>query len=219
MRRSAQASQSPIPILTFIDDLPNICSLAGLCSATLAIYFAVIGNFPAAMIGLLWALLFDWSDGVIARRMKGRSEAHRNFGGQLDSMIDIVSFGVCPAMVLLSYSGFSPWFIPGAVLVLAAGVLRLSYFNVYGLVDESSYWGLALDNNAIVLALLFAFETFIDHSVFSWVLYALLVVLAALNVAPIKTPKLTGRWYAGIALYTCSLTVFFSTQLAGATGS
>ncbi|MDX8411877.1 MAG: CDP-alcohol phosphatidyltransferase family protein, partial [Mariprofundaceae bacterium] len=74
-------------ILSFVRDLPNICSLAGLLCAVLGIYYATLGNFPAAIIGLLWATLFDWGDGIIARRMKGRSDESRAFGGQLDSLI------------------------------------------------------------------------------------------------------------------------------------
>src|SRR5210317_1796948 len=88
-------------ILSFANDLANLCSLAGLLSAVLAIYFAIVGNFPAAMIGLVWAVFFDWSDGNIARRMKGRTDEQRKFGGQMDSLIDIVSFGICPAVVLM----------------------------------------------------------------------------------------------------------------------
>ena len=61
-------------ILSFANDLANQCSLAGLLSAVLAIYFAMLGNFPAAMIGLVWSAFFDWSDGNIARRMKGRTD-------------------------------------------------------------------------------------------------------------------------------------------------
>ena len=116
-------------IISFVNDLANLCSLAGLLSAVLAIYFAIVGNFPAAMIGLVWAVFFDWSDDNIARRMKDRSDEQRKLGGQMDSLIDIVSFGICPAVVLLSYGDFSPWFIPGAFLIAAAGVLRLSYFK------------------------------------------------------------------------------------------
>ena len=107
---------TPLPasqntILSYAKDLPNICSLVGLLCAVLAIYFAVQENFPAAMIGMIWAVFFDWSDGIIARRMKGRTEEQRFFGAQLDSLIDIVSFGICPAVVLLSYGHFSLWFI------------------------------------------------------------------------------------------------------------
>ena len=200
-------------ILSFATDLPNICSLAGLFSALLALYFALLGNFPAAMIGLLWAVFFDWSDGNIARKMKGRLNSQREFGAQLDSLIDIVSFGVCPAVVLLSYGDFSPWFLPGAFIILAAGVLRLSFFNVFGLVEESTYSGLALDNNVIILTFVFLFEGIVSNSVFSAMLYTILMVLAALNVAPINTPKLEGRWFIAITVYTLLLSVIFALRL------
>jgi CDP-diacylglycerol--serine O-phosphatidyltransferase len=203
-------------ILSFAKDLANLCSLAGLFSAVLAIYFAIVGNFPAAMIALVWAVLFDWSDGKIARRMKSRTDEQRKFGGQLDSLIDIVSFGVCPAVVLLSYGDFSPWFLPGAFIITAAGVLRLSYFNVFGLAGKASFQGLAIDNNGIILALIFVFNSFISASSFTVLLYITVLTLAVLNVAPIKTPKLSsGSWYYAIVLYTLVITLFFGWQLPG----
>lgn len=209
----SQPSPAPKTILSFAKDLPNICSLAGLFCAVLGIYFAVLGNFPAAMIGLLWAVFFDWSDGIIARRMQGRTDEQRTFGGQLDSLIDIVSFGICPAVVLLSYGQFSPWFIPGAFIIVAAGVIRLSYFNVFGLVGESTYMGLALDNNVIILVFVFLFNGLVSQTTFTVILYTLLVVLAILNVTSIRTPKLAGRWYYVLSVYTLVLTMIYGWQL------
>ena len=209
---------TPPTILSFAKDLPNLCSLTGLFSAILAIYFSILGVYPAAMIGLIWAVFFDWSDGILARRMKVRTEKQQMFGGQLDSLIDIVSFGICPAIVLLSYGDFSPWFVPGAFCIVAAGALRLSYFNVFGLVGESAYQGLAIDNNGIVLALLFVFDGLISSSVFATLLYIVILALAILNVAPIRTRKLSGGWYYGITVYTLSLTFIYGWQLLHATG-
>ena len=201
-------------IISFANDLANLCSLAGLLSAVLAIYFAIEGNFPAAMIGLVWSVFFDWSDGNIARRMKNRTDEQIKFGGQMDSLIDIVSFGICPAVVLLSYGDFSPWFIPGAFLIAAAGVLRLSYFNVFGLADKSSFQGLAIDNNGIFLVLIFVVNSFVNASSFTILLYITILALAVLNVAPVRTPKLSsGRWYYAIALYTLIVTLLFGWQL------
>jgi CDP-diacylglycerol--serine O-phosphatidyltransferase len=187
--------------------------LAGLFSALLAIYFAFLGNFSAAMIGLLWAIFFDWSDGVIARKMKGRTTKQREFGAQFDSLIDIISFGVCPAVLLLSYGNFGLWFLPGAFIILAAGVLRLSYFNVFGLVEESTYRGLSIDNNGIILTLFFLLEGLVSKSIFCTALYILVVVIAALNVAPINTPKLTGRWFTVITIYTLLLSMIYGWKI------
>ena len=197
-------------MLSFSRDLPNICSLAGLLCAVLGIYFAILGNFPLAIIGVLWAVLFDWADGIVARKITGRTDHHRAFGGQLDSLIDIVSFGVFPAVFLLSYGKFSPWFLPGAFLIVATSAIRLSYFNIFGLIDDKTYMGLALDNNVLILAFVFLFEGFINHTVFSIILYALLMVFLVLNLAPIRTPKFAGKWFYVLMVYTFVLTVIYS---------
>lgn len=196
-------------ILSFVRDLPNICSLAGLLCAVLGIYFAVLGNFPAAIIGMIWATLFDWGDGIIARRMKGRTDEFRAFGGQLDSLIDIVSFGILPALILLSYGEFSPLFLPGAFLIIAACAIRLSYFNLFGLNDDSSYIGMAVDNNGIILAFVFLFESVLNHTFFSVIIYIIVVAMAVLNVAPIRTPKFTGRWVYVLTAYVFGLTAIY----------
>jgi len=196
-------------MLTFAKDLPNICSLIGLLSAILGIYFAIKGNFQLAVIGVLWAVLFDWYDGIIARKMKGRTKVQGEFGGQLDSMIDIVSFGILPAILLLSYGNYSVWFIPGAFVIIATAAIRLSYFNVYGLIDSSTYRGLALDNNVLILAFVFLFEHFFEHSTFSIVIYILLMILSALNLSSLPTPKFAGKWIYVLVIYVLVLTSIF----------
>lgn len=211
--KSTKQPVSQRTILSYGADLPNICSLIGLFCAVLAIYFAAVGMFHAAMIGMIWAVWFDWTDGIIARHMKGRTEVQGLFGAQLDSLIDIVSFGICPAIVLLSYGSFSPWYLPGAFIIIATAALRLSYFNVFGLVDKSSYMGMALDNNVIILVFVFLFNGLFSQSTFSIILYVLLLVLALLNVAPIKTPKLAGRWYYVLIIYTVMITTIIGWQL------
>jgi phosphatidylserine synthase len=196
-------------MISFAKDLPNICSLVGLLSAVLGIYFAILGNFPAAMIGMIWAVLFDWGDGIIARNMKGRSNDLKTYGAQLDSLIDIISFGVLPAVILLSYGEFNPWFIPGAFVIVASSAIRLSYFNIFGLIDSKTYKGLALDNNVLILAFIFLFESFFNHTTFSIIIYTLLTILAALNLSSIPTPKFGGKWFYVLIAYVLVLTTFF----------
>jgi phosphatidylserine synthase len=210
--QAAPVVSSQKTILSFAGDLPNICSLIGLFCSMLAIYFAIVGQFQAAMIGIIWAVFFDWSDGILARRMKGRTEVQGLYGAQLDSLIDIVSFGIFPAIVLLSYGHFSPWFIPGAFFIVATGVIRLSYFNVFGLVDKSTYMGFPLDNNVIILVFVFLFNGLFSHTTFSIVIYILLMLCAVLNVAPIKTPKFAGRWYYALIAYTVITSVILGWQ-------
>lgn len=202
-------------IISYIWDIPNICSLAGLACTIIAIYFIILGIYPAAMIGMIWAVAFDWADGLIARRMKGRTGSDSQFGGQLDVLIDIVSYGVTPALLLLSFGEFDPIFLPGAFLMLVAGVIRLSYFSTFGLADGSKYTGLAIDNNSIALVFLFLFESLFSPEVFAVILYGAGLGLAALNVSQISTPKLSGKPINVVLLmtYTIVITLIYGWKL------
>lgn len=202
-------------IIFYAKDLPNIFSLAGLACTILAIYFSILGVYYVAMIGMIWAVAFDWADGLVARRMKNRTGSDRVFGGQLDLVIDIVSYGVTPAILLLSYGAFNPVFLPIAFIVLAASAIRLSYFSTFGLSDDSKYTGLALDNNNIILVFIFLLESVLPGGMFSVVLYVSVLGLAVLNVSQIKTPKLSGnpRNVILFAFYTLGITVIYVCKL------
>ena len=208
-----QATQPSI--LSFVKDLPNLCSLAGLACTLLAIYYSILGVYSAAMIGMIWAVAFDWADGLVARRMKGRTGNDRAFGGQLDVLIDIVSYGVAPSILLMSYGKFEPVFLIGAFLMLAASAIRLSYFSTFGLAGGTKYTGLALDNNNIILVSIFLLEGVFGGSIFTVILYVSGVGLAALNVSEIKTPKLSGNpinVYI-LAIYTLGITAIYGWKL------
>lgn len=210
MKTSQSIASHQTGMLWFAKDLPNICSLAGLLCALLGIYFAVLNNFPAAIIGMIWAVLFDWGDGIIARNMEGRTDEQKDFGAQLDSLIDMVSFGICPAVFLLSYGGYSTWFLPGAFVIVATSAIRLSYFNIFGLVDSTTYKGLALDNNVIVFAFVFLFEPFFRTETFSILLYMMFMTMAGFNLSPLRTPKFAGQWFYVLIVYTVVLTIIYS---------
>lgn len=205
---NAAAAHLPTkPILSYIKDLPNICSLAGLGCSLLAIYFLITGVYAAAMIGMIWAVAFDWADGLIARRMSGRTGDDSKFGGQLDLLIDIVSYGVTPAILILSYASFHPAFLPIAFIMMVFGAIRLSYFSTFGLSDDAKYTGLAIDNNSIILVFVFMFAGFFDQAVFAVVLATVGIGLAALNVSQLKTPKLSGNPVNVVLLATYTLAV------------
>jgi len=203
-------------IISFVKDLPNICSLIGLACTLMAIYFCVLGIYSAAMIGLIWAVAFDWADGLIARKIAGRRGSDRIFGGQLDLLIDIVSYGVTPAILLLSYGELDPIFLPAAFVVIAAAAVRLSYFSTFGLSHDAKYTGLALDNNSIVLVFVFAFETAFPHGTFEIILAIATLILAILNISQVKTPKFSGtpRNVYLLGLYTSAITITYIWKLA-----
>ena len=203
------------PILSYMRDIPNICSMAGLGCTLLAIYFLITGVYAAAMIGMIWAVAFDWADGLVARRMKGRTGADQRFGGQLDLLIDIVSYGVTPAILILSYAEFNPAFLPIALIMLMFGAIRLSYFSTFGLSDDAKYTGLAIDNNSILLIFIFMFADYFERPVFAIILALSGLCLAILNVSQIKTPKLSGKPINVVLLvvYTFAVTAIYSWTL------
>ena len=121
----------------------------------------------------------------------------------------MVSFGICPAVFLLSYGNFNPWFLPGAFVIVGTGAIRLSYFNVFGLIDNSTYMGLALDNNVIILAFAFLFDGVFSQTIFSAMIYTICMCMAVLNVAPIRTPKFTGGWFYILTVYALGLTAIY----------
>lgn len=210
MSRREINNSSEYTMLCFLKDPSNICSLAGLLSSFTGIYFSVTGKHLYALIGVLWSVLFDWADGIIARKLKNRTDYHKAVGAQLDSLIDIASFSVFPAIFLLSYGKFSPVFLPGAFLIVGGGALRLSYFNVFGMIDKDTYKGLALDNNIIILSFLFIFERYFPHQVFSIIIYAVMVLLLIFNLAPIRTRKFGTKWFYILVAYTVIMSVYFA---------
>tara|TARA_B100001057_G_scaffold463386_1_gene517334 strand:- start:3857 stop:4660 length:804 start_codon:yes stop_codon:yes gene_type:complete len=116
--------------------LPNAITLIGVCIGLTSIKFAIDGKFTIAIIAILFAGLMDALDGRIARLIKGTSK----MGKELDSLGDVISFGVAPALIMyfwnLQYLDKLGWFICLTYVVCVA--LRLARFNVNS--DEESSW-------------------------------------------------------------------------------
>lgn len=199
-------------IISYVKDIPNLCSLSGLLCSFLAIYFIVLGDYDVAMIAMVWAVSFDWADGIIARKTLNRTDSEKKFGGVLDTLIDIVSFGVVPAILLISYGDFDVVYFIVAFFMLVSAAIRLSYFSIFGLSKEGKYTGLALDNNSLFIVFLFMFESIISKPVFSTMLLISFSILCILNVSQIMTPKLSGnnRNVYILAAYTIGVTIFYS---------
>ena len=117
--------------------LPNILTLGGVCLGISSIKFSIDGNYSLAVIFILLAAILDTLDGRVARLIKGTSE----FGKELDSLTDFVSFGIAPAFILyfweLNNYGKIGWAI--TLLYSVCCVLRLARFNLTKL-DENNEW-------------------------------------------------------------------------------
>ena len=108
--------------------LPNILTLGGVCLGISSIKFAIDGNYSLAVTLILFAAILDALDGRVARLIKGTSE----FGKELDSLTDFVSFGIAPVLILyfweLNTYGKLGWAI--ALIYSVRCVLRLARFNL-----------------------------------------------------------------------------------------
>ena len=108
--------------------LPNILTLIGVCIGLTSIKFAFDGKFELAVIAVIIAGVIDGLDGRIARLIKGTSKV----GKELDSLTDVISFGVAPAFIMyfwaLSEIGRFGWLISLIYVICVA--LRLARFNV-----------------------------------------------------------------------------------------
>ncbi|MDC0524519.1 CDP-diacylglycerol--serine O-phosphatidyltransferase [Pelagibacteraceae bacterium] len=117
--------------------LPNILTLGGVCLGISSIKFSIEGNYSLAVILILFAAILDALDGRIARMIKGTSE----FGKELDSLTDFVSFGIAPVFVLyfweLSKYGRLGWAI--TLIYSVCCVLRLARFNITK-IENSQEW-------------------------------------------------------------------------------
>ena len=116
--------------------LPNIFTLVGVCIGLSSIKFAFDGKFELSIIAVIIAGIIDGLDGRIARLIKGTSKV----GKELDSLTDVISFGVAPAFIMyfwaLSEIGRLGWLISLIYVVCVA--LRLARFNVSS--EEESSW-------------------------------------------------------------------------------
>ena len=117
--------------------LPNILTLGGVCLGISSIKFSIDGNFNLAVTLILLAAILDALDGRVARLIKGTSE----FGKELDSLTDFVSFGIAPVLILyfweLNSYGKLGWAI--ALIYSVCCVLRLARFNLTQ-VENNQEW-------------------------------------------------------------------------------
>jgi CDP-diacylglycerol---serine O-phosphatidyltransferase len=121
-------------LVPFTAVLPNLVTLLGLCAGLTAIRMAVEHRFDLAVAGIMLAIILDGIDGRLARYFRATSR----FGEQLDSLADIVNFGVAPAIFIFIWrlEGLSSFgWICALVFAICTG-LRLARFNAALLAEE-----------------------------------------------------------------------------------
>lgn len=111
-------------------DYTVILTYMSLASAVSGMACAATGHPIWATLCLLFCGLCDMFDGKVARAKKNRTEEEKAFGIQIDSLSDIVAFGVLPAVIAITVTGGAWYICVAAVFYVLAGLIRLAYFNV-----------------------------------------------------------------------------------------
>lgn len=145
---------------------------------------------------LMVAGICDLFDGAVARRCK-RTEEEKQFGIQLDSLVDVVNFIALPICISISIGLTHIWDIAILILFAIAGVARLAYFNIVA--DSEGpvkyYLGLPVTYSALIFPVLYLLRLILNDNIFLPVYSCGIVVVAVLEVLKVKMPKPKGIWY------------------------
>lgn len=163
--------------------IPSLFTLANLLFGFLALALTMEGKYQLAAGLILLSTLMDGMDGKVARKLSVSSD----FGYELDSLSDLVSFGVAPAIltyrsILQDQLGY--WGLVLAAIFALCGAIRLARFNVLHISDYFVGVPITFAGGFMALILLF-------HGILPWLIYAVLIpVLAFLMVSTFKVPKM-----------------------------
>ncbi len=176
-------------------DYTVVLTYVSLVISIVGITNAIQGNFKIAILCLAVSGLCDMFDGKIARTKKDRTEDEKRFGIQIDSLCDVICFGVFPIVICYCIGLKTPIGIAVCSLYGVASVIRLGYFNVTEekRQNETSearkyYQGLPITSMAIILPFWWLIRGYLgQHYIF--ILHILVVVVGVLFISDIKVKK------------------------------
>ncbi len=167
--------------------LPNLFTAGGIFSGMMSLIMSSEGKFEEAAWLILLALIFDGLDGRVARMTNTTSK----FGMEYDSLADIVSFGVAPAMLLYQYCGvtFGRFGMVVSGLYVVFGAIRLARFNVTTMdIEPSVFIGVPIPTAAVFISILVLLYEKYAFTIYLPLLIAMLFA-AGLMVSNIRYPS------------------------------
>lgn len=187
-------------------DYTVLATYASLAVSVLGVFFAWDGATLSAVLCLMLSGFLDCFDGKIARTKKNRSDGGKRFGIQIDSLCDLVCFGVLPVAVCRSAGLSRGWFtLIGAAYILCA-LIRLAYFNVTEEERQATtserrhfYMGLPVTSIALTLPAVYLLRQ-VSMDALRLGLAILLAVTAALFITPLRIPKFHKAGVVGLVL-------------------
>ena len=168
-----------------------ILTYIGLTISVLGIMLVIFDiNLKYVMICLIVAGICDLFDGTVARRCK-RTKEEKEFGIELDSLVDVMSFIALPLVILFSINS-SLLFIPIAIIYAIFAIARLAYFNIKTADSNKaikSYIGLPATYAALVFPLIFLLSYLLENSLFIIIYNVITILVSILFIIKVKIPK------------------------------
>lgn len=182
-------------------DYTVVVTYISLVSSILGIFCAMEGRMSIAVFCLAFSGLCDMFDGKIARTKKNRTDEEKSFGIQIDSLCDMVCFGVFPIILGYKLGMCRPYGIVILAFYGLAGVIRLAYFNVVEEKRQSEtsekrtyYQGLPITSMSVVMPLLFVVSVlFPGFHYFVFSLHIAVLLVGFLFVLDFRFRKPTNR--------------------------
>ena len=176
-------------------DYTVVLTYVSLVISIVGITTAIQGNFRIAILCLAVSGLCDMFDGKIARTKKNRTEEEKRFGIQIDSLCDVICFGVFPIVICYCIGLNTPIGVAVISMYGVASVIRLGYFNVSEekRQNETSevreyYQGLPITSMAIILPFWWLIRGYLgQHYIF--ILHILVVIVGTLFISDIRVKK------------------------------
>ena len=188
-------------MVRYLTDPANAITATGLLFSALGLHLTMAGRPDLGVAAVLWAMLADHLDGVVAARTRDRAPETARIGKSLDGFADLVYGAVFPAIVLIEVSDTSLLSLVTAAALLLAGALRLSYFSSFGLSPDGRFTGVPLSYDVPLLAVLFLLSPLIPPAIFPIVVTVSLIALAVLHVVSIPVPRTSGIMYVVITVF------------------
>ena len=177
--------------------LSVLLTYIGVASGVLGIFFAINHMTTQALICLMFAGVCDGFDGKVARACK-REKEEKEFGIQIDSLADTVSFVVLPTIILYGFGLTEFYHIILYILYILAGIIRLGYFNVKAMESKeekmSYYTGLPVTSSAIIFPVIYILKYFMPIPKFQVIYTMVMVFTALLFVLNFKLKKPKSVW-------------------------
>ena len=174
-----------------------IVTYLGVALSIVGMALASNGRYEYAVLCLALAGACDTFDGKIARSMKNRTKEMEIFGVQLDSLCDMVCFGVTPVVIAYHMGLQSAWGIAIEIVFVLCGVIRLAYFNMLEELkhtdsqteEQKGYRGLPITSITIIFPVIYLFHPLVPPAVFTNILALMLLIVAILYVLDFRLKK------------------------------